>query len=175
MQIRKVPMLLSMLITMALLFGGWYFYQKVNVESPIRTEIGQLPSVSLADLNIDQDQVDVRLNVKNPDQLPDDYTKLVNMIEQTAPGKQVNISLTNQNEQLKKIWSNGLFTFTEAMDLHEYSKIPKLLDDMKSAYKLDKVETNMDDKRVYVFLKRGNDQFFAIVPKTDNKEVIARG
>lgn len=176
MQLRKVPIFVSMLTTIALLFGGWFLYQKVNVEEPIRTQVGQLASFSLNELKVEKEQIEINLTVKKPDTLPEDYAKLMKTISKIAPGKHVDITFTNQDDQLKQVWASGLFAFTEALDLHQYSKIPALIEEIKATNRLDFAQSHMDEERIYVYLKRGKSEYFVIVPKVnDENEVTARG
>ncbi|MGD8189254.1 hypothetical protein ACQCN2_04550 [Brevibacillus ginsengisoli] len=176
MQLRKAPILISLLVTMALLFGGWFLYQKVEVEEPIRTEISGMTSATLADLQINKDQILIKLTVTNPDKFPAEYMDLQNYIAQDITNKKVEVDLTNQNPALKQIWMDGTFAFTEALDLREYSKIPQLVSDWKVKNHLDNASTAMDQNNIYVFLKRGSEEYYTIVPRnTTDGEVSARG
>lgn len=178
MQTRKLPVsiLLSLLATLTLLFGGWFLYTKMQVEEPIRKQIGQMTSVKLADMQVGRDQLMIDLNVVKPDTFPAEYVALLQTIRDIAPDKKVQIQLANQNPALKRIWSEGVFRFTEAVDLHEYSKIPALLGEWKKANQLDTATASMDDNYIYVFLKRGKAQYFTIIPRTPlQQEVTSRG
>lgn len=178
MQTRKLPVsiLLSLLITLTLLFGGWFLYTKLQVEEPIRKQIGQMTSVKLADMQVGKEQLMIDLNVVKPESFPGEYIALLQTIRDIAPDKKVQIELANQDPELKKIWSEGVFRFTEAVDLHEYSKIPTLLNSWKTEHHLDTATASMDDNYIYVFLKRDKAQYFTIIPRTPlHQEVISRG
>ena len=176
MQLRKVPVIASLLVTMALLFGGWFLYQKVEVEEPIRTEISAMKSATLADLLMNKEQLLIKLTVTNPDKFPEEYMKLMNHISQDITNKKVAVELTNQDAALKQVWMDGTFALTEALELHQYSKVPKIVGDWKVKNHLDKASTAMDQDNIYVFLKRGSGEYYTIVPRnTTDGEVSARG
>lgn len=176
MQLRKVPIITSLLVTMALLFGGWFLYQKVEIEEPIRTEISGMKSATLADLQMNKEQLLIKLTVTNPDKFPEEYMELQNHIEQQINNKKVTVVLTNQDDALKQVWMDGTFALTEALELRQYSKVPQIVGDWKLKNHLDKASTAMDHNNIYVFLKRGADEYYTIVPRiVTEEEVSARG
>jgi hypothetical protein len=174
-QLRKVPIVLSLLATLTLLFGGWFLYQKMEVEEPIKREIGQLKSAELARLYMEKDQVTIDLTVTKPEVFPREYQQLQLKLSELLRDKVVEITIHNQAQALEDIWTNGVFVFTEAVDLHQYSRIPQIVSEWKHTYGLDEASTQMDEKNIYVYLKRGTDDFFTIVPRYAEKEVTARG
>ncbi|WP_019122405.1 hypothetical protein [Brevibacillus massiliensis] len=177
MSVRKVPVVLSLLATLALLFGGWFIYQKTAIEEPIRTEVNQMTSAKLADLLVDKERIEMNLTITKPDQFAGEYAQLLAAIKPISAGKQVEIHLTNQDPELKQIWSNGIFDITEAMDLHQYSRIPAILNKWKDANHLDLAASSMDDTNVYIYLQRGSKQYYAILPRLSQQgnEVTIRG
>lgn len=175
MQIRKVPIVLSLLATLTLLFGGWFLYQKMEIEEPVRNEIEQMKSANLADLEVGKEQLNIQLTVTNPDKFPVEYQELLNTLQKRVQNKQVRVEVTNQDQQLKEIWTNGVFVFTEAVDLHQYSRIPQMLANWKQDYQLDAASTQMDDDNIYIYLKRGSADFYAMVPRNPVEEVTDRG
>lgn len=174
-QMKKGTIGLSLVATLALLFGGWFLYQKIEIEEPIRTEIGQLQSASLAHLEVGKDKIEIDLKVTKPEAFPQEYRDLLEMTSKFSANKQVVISVDNQSQDLKDIWKNGQFVFTEAIDLHQYSRIPQLVEQWKTEHKLDDASALMDDNNIYVYLKKGTEDFYTIVPRTMEDEVTARG
>ncbi|WP_342406537.1 hypothetical protein [Brevibacillus sp. FSL K6-2834] len=172
---RKGAIGLSLLATLLLLFGGWFLYQKIEVEEPIRTQIGQLQSAELAHLHVGKDHIQIDLNVTHPELFPQEYRKLMQQAKEMAGSKEIQVTLGNQSKELEKVWMNGLFSFTEAVDLHQYSRIPQLVGEWKTAYQLDQAMAQMDAEHVYVYLKRGADDYYAIVPRSSGSEVAVRG
>lgn len=174
MQLKLSTIGLSLLATLALLFGGWFLYQKIEIEEPIRTEIGQLQSATLAHLNVGKDRIEIDLKVTKPETFPQEYRELLDHTKGMAGNKQVEINVDNQSQAMKDIWKSGQFVFTEAMDLHQYSRIPQLVSEWKATNKLDEASALMDDENIYVYLKKGTEDFYAIVPRSEGKEVTAR-
>lgn len=167
--------MLSFVLTMLILFGGWYLYQQLEVKEPLKKEVQQMTSAMLGDLVVSNKQVDIKLKVTNPELFPQEYQKLLKTIEERTQNKQLDIEIMNQDEQLKNIWANGQFAVNEAMELHQYSRIPQLLHVWKQTYKLDVADAKMDDTHIYVYLKSGNKDFYTMMPRTaTNGEVTLR-
>lgn len=174
-QLKKSAIGLSLLATLALLFGGWFLYQKIEIEEPIRAEIGQMQSATLGHFHVSKDKIQIDLKVTNPETFPAEYRNLVAKTEKIAGNKQVAIVVANQSEAMTDIWKSGQFVFTEAMVLHQYSRIPSLIEEWKQANKLDEASALMDDANIYVYLKKGTEDFYTIIPRSEAKEVTARG
>jgi len=173
-QWRKSTIGLSLLATLALLFGVWFLYQKLEIESPLREEIGQLQSATLNHLDVGREKIQIDLTVTKPDAFPQEYRELMNTATKLAGAKQVEVRVGNKSQSMQGIWQSGQFVFKEAMDLHQYSRIPQLVNEWKSSHQLDEVSALMDDANIYIYMKKGTDDFYAIVPRSDEKEVTAR-
>jgi len=174
MQTRKKPLtiMLSLIATLTLLFGGWYMYQKMEIEEPIRQTVEAMKSAQLSNLHIDKNEVAIELTVTHPEMFPNEYKELSNSMAQMLDNKDVNITVSNKDSDLQTIWADGVFAFTEAVDLHQYSKVPALLSQWKQEHQLDVVDTQMDERNVYVFMKRGKDAFYVMVPRFPNEQEV---
>lgn len=174
MQLKKSAIGLSLLATLALLFGGWFLYQKIQIEEPIRAEIGKLESATLGNLAISKDKIQIDVKVTNPEAFPAEYRQLLAEAEQLAGKKEVVIDVDNESAAMNDIWTSGQFVFTEAMELHEYSRIPTLVAEWKKSNQLDEASALMDDENIYVYLKKGTEDFYTIIPRSEEDEVTAR-
>lgn len=176
MKVRALPVLLSMLATFTLLFGGWFLYQKTQLEEPLRNTIAAMKTAELVELSVRQDQLTVLLDVTDPTAFPKEYRELAVEISRLAAGKAWVINTRNDDEELAAVWATGIFELTEAIELHQYSKIPQLLQDWKVRYQLDAAQAQMDEEDVFIYLKRGDADFYKVVPRMKRDSgVIARG
>jgi hypothetical protein len=111
-QLKLSTIGLSLLATLALLFGGWFLYQKIEIEEPIRAEIGQLQSATLAHLNVGKDRIEIDLKVTKPETFPQEYRELLDNTKGISGNKQVEINVDNQSQAMNDIWKSGQFVFT---------------------------------------------------------------
>jgi len=169
---KPVTIILSLLATLTLLFGGWFFYQKMEVEGPVRAQFEQMKSAELADLRVEPEQIVVKLKVNDPGAFPEEYKATLEQIEQRVQEKELNVTILNDNKDLKAVWDSGIFAFTEAVELHQYSKIPVLLESWKEQFGLTAVTSQMDETHIYVNLQRGDQHFYVMVPRVLGQEEV---
>jgi hypothetical protein len=172
-QLNKSSVALSLLATLALLFGGWFLYEKVQLEGPIRAQLEQMESASLVHLQIDREKILIDVDVKNPERFPQEYRQLLDKAKDMAGDREVLVTVGNTSQTMLEIWHKGQFAFTEAVELRKYSRIPELMDDWKAEFQLDAALALMDDENVYVYLKKGTEDFYTIVSRSEQNEVTA--
>ncbi|WP_400163741.1 hypothetical protein ACAF76_011770 [Brevibacillus sp. TJ4] len=173
MQLKKINVVFSLLATLALLFGGWFLYQKIQIEEPIRAQIGQLESATLNGLKMESENIHIDLTVTNPEKFPNEYKQLLEKTTKLAGDKKVVITVANSSEEIRSIWHQGQFVFTEAIDLHQYSRIPELMEEWKASNGLDEAFALMDETHIYVYMKKGTEDFYTIVSRSMENEVNA--
>jgi hypothetical protein len=171
MRVRALPILLSLITTLFILFGGWFFYQQYYLQRPIQSFIENKSSVVLKGLEISKDTINVDLDFKNAATFPQDYQDIYNYITERANGKAVIIHIPEQGAKMKDLWSENYFGFAEAVQHQQYSRIPTLVEQIKQTQKLDKSIARMDGKNIYVYLQKGSDHLYAVLPQKQREEV----
>ncbi|WCK56124.1 hypothetical protein PP175_09540 [Aneurinibacillus sp. Ricciae_BoGa-3] len=165
MKVRTFPIFLSVVISSILLFGGWFVYQSQFVKKPIATQISAIKGIKLNDLTIGRDAVGVNVSFSDPNGFADKYKQIQKIVADKTNGKPVKIELNSPDAMLKKIWEQNSFAISEAMDLHTYSKIPFVLENMKNKYHLANVYSQMDDQNIYIYLNDGKSPYYAVLPR----------
>jgi hypothetical protein len=164
MKVKAMPVLASLVSTLVLLFGGWFTYQLFYVQRPIETYIASKPNVVLSNLQINNNQVALDLDFKDPSTFATDYKDIYDYISMNYEGKTISIHLPKQGEALKNVWDQQYFGLAQALQHQEYGQIPQLVDDIKKTGKLDKTVARMDDQNVYLYLQEGKDHLYAVLP-----------
>lgn len=171
MKVRAMPILLSLVMTLGILFGGWYTYQQYYVQEPIEQFIVAKPQVVLNDIQIQNEKVVVDLDFKDPDTFAKDYKEIFEYISDKTQGKKVIIQLPKQGDEMKRLWEEQYFGIAEAMEKQEYSRIPSLMEEMRKEIKLEKVLTRMDEENIYVYLKKGVNHLYAVLPLKEEVKI----
>ena len=166
MKIRALPVMLSLVLTLGMLFGGWFTYQQFYVQRPIEEFIVNKPQVVLKEIKIHQNSVIVDLDFKDPNTFAMDYHEVKQFIEDKT-GKKANIRIPVAGENMKRLWEEEYFFIAEAINKQEYSEIPKIIEKTKKDRQLEKTVTRMDEKYIYVFLQKGSDHLYAVLPLTE--------
>lgn len=174
MSLKTVPIIISLVVSTILLFGGWMFHQEFYVKKQITGYIESLEGTQLIDTKVDRTtvQLTVSFTVNDPSAI---YAEIEEKIGEIVGKRQVHILFPEPSDELKRIWAEGYFELAEAMELKQYSRIPSLMEKWEKSYGLSEAMARMDDRRIMIILENGDDQYIRILPLTDEKEVTANG
>jgi hypothetical protein len=165
MKFRIIPIALTVVISGALLFGGWYGYRQVVQQNPLEDIVMEYEGVNRSNLEITRNEVVVKLDVKPG-------TKLSGLVQQlTTEGKSSIGSRTlkldvvdHTNETLNEFWDKALFPVAEAMENRRYTQIVDNLNKMEHNTSI-QVTTEIDELNVYISLTDGKGSKFIILPR----------
>ncbi|MDD9267687.1 hypothetical protein ACFPES_11690 [Paenibacillus sp. GCM10023248] len=167
MKLRLLPVVLSVIISAGVLFGGWFAYTSFAMENPLSDIISKVPGVTSSTMKLDKDQVDIEITLKADANL---RTVVERIHEEGASiiGKRtVNIHVKdNPSEGLNQWWSKALFEVAQAMETKHYADIPATLQKYAADMPNLKVESEMDQTYVYIRLTDGDATKFIMLPRT---------
>ncbi len=162
--IRAMPAVLSLLVTLIVLFGGYFAHQWFNVEKPLKNMIQSTPHVTLEELRVNSDRIEIRLNADENFSLASDYIPLREKLRSLAGGRQVNIELTDRADAvLEKAWNRMAFGVTEAVVQRRYTQIPETVERVAETAKI-RHEVAMDEQFVYVALHHDDHSLYRVLP-----------
>ncbi len=170
MKLRLLPVVLSVVITSAALFGGWFIYQSVAMENPLMSIVEKTNGVKHAQMLFEGNRVVVELALDPDASLREIYQKIVTEGASIIGKREVKLKVTNaSSRELDRWWSAALFEVAEAMESKQYARIPSTLDKLAESRPNLKVATEMDDTNVYIRLTDGKHSKFVILPRTPEK------
>ena len=166
MKLRLVPVLLTSLLSVALLFGGWFLYRQFAIQEPLQKIVDSYEGVNKSQITINRDEVTLKLDLEPG-------TKLRELVQYISKeGKSIigsrSITLNveqHSSKELDEIWDKAMFSVAEAMESRKYTIIPAKLDQLKDQYKGITATTEIDDNNVYVSLTNGKESKFIILPR----------
>lgn len=172
MKLRLKPLLLTLVVSVVVLFGGWFFYQNMAVQSPLEQVVKEVSTVQKAKANITGDEVRVELQVKPEASLREIAQHIYAEGGKTIGSKKLSLIVTNASSPaLDAWWSKALFSVSEAMETKHYTQIPETLQqlskDMNTTHF--KVNTEMDNHNVYVSLTDGKASKYIVLPRDGSK------
>lgn len=171
MKLRLVPVVVSVVISASILFGGYFAYQSYAMESPLQKTVTSISGVELVSMHLNGSQAAMELKLASGVSL----RETVNQIEKDGASiigkKQLNIKVVNEtSEKLEQWWSSALFEVAQAMETKQYSQIPKTLQAQADASGGQlKVNTEMDNNYVYITLTDGAMSKYVMLPRTASK------
>jgi hypothetical protein len=164
--LRPIPVVSTILISSALLFGGWFLYQNTMVKSPIEDAIQDIPAIIHSDIQIDRNSLYLGLQLSNDAKLRPVYEEISEMSKSLAGKRTVTIDLDSQSsDMLDDWWSEALFNVAQAMETRQYSDIPKSLEQLAVGSDGLRVSSEMDADHVYVHLTDGTHHKYIVLPR----------
>lgn|GEM_PF-826494 len=168
MKIRVKPLVLTLVGSMAVLFGGWFFYQNVAVQSPVEKVAKEVSTVSDAKANITRNDVQLVIQVQPDANLREIVQHIYQSGNKVIGEKKLNITVSNPSSPLlDDWWSHALFGVAQAMENKQYSEIPQVLEKTSKSLNLTQVHTSaeMDERNVYVTITDGKASKYIILPR----------
>lgn len=173
--IRAMPAVLSLFVTLVVLFGGYIAYQWFNIEKPLENAIHSTPHVTLEELRVDPDRIELRLSADENFSLAADYMPLRERLNFLSGGRQVHIEFKDRaNPVLSKAWNQMAFGVTEAVVQRRYTQIPKTVEAVAETAGI-RHEVAMDEHFIYVALHHQGHSLYRVLPLETTGEVKADG
>ena len=167
MKLRLLPVLVSLIITSGVLFGGWFIYHNVALEHPLSGAVRQIPGVTHAAVEIQNDAVNVELKLEPDASLRAVMEQLRKDASALLGERQLNVQVVNESSaELDEWWSLSLFDVAQAMETKQYGDIPRALEERSAQLPGLKTVTEMDEEYVYVRLQKGDESKFILLPRT---------
>lgn len=168
MKLRLLPVVLSVLVSATLLFGGYFAYRTLAMESPLQKVVSGISGVELVSMDLSGSDARMELKLAPGTNLREVYSKIQTEGRTTLGTKELKLKVVNDpSPRLEQWWSSALFEVAQAMETKQYAQIPKTLQAQGSDGI--KASTEMDDKYVYVTLSDGTTSKYVMLPRTPAK------
>ncbi|MBD0380541.1 hypothetical protein [Paenibacillus sedimenti] len=170
MKLRLLPVVLSVIVSSVVLFGGWFAYTSLAMENPLSDIINKAPGVVSSTMKMDSSQVNIELNLK-PEASMRDIMNNIRTEGASIIGKRtVHVEVTGQSSpKLEAWWSKALFEVAQAMETKHYADIPLTLQKYAADIPNMKVDSEMDNTYVYIRLTDGEFTKFIMLPRTPSQ------
>jgi hypothetical protein len=167
MKLRLIPILITVAASSAILFGGWFFYHSLVMESPIKGVILGVPGVNQVSTVINNKQVSIDLKLSKDADLRNLYTTISNEGASLLSNRELKLNIDSKSSpKLEQWWSTALFEVAQSMDTKHYAAIPETLKAKAKQMPGLTVATEMDETNVYVRLTDGEFSKYIILPRT---------
>lgn len=166
MKLRIVPIALTVVISSIVLFGGWFLYQKMAVQSPLNKIVSTYEGVKSAHIDIKQDTVKLKLDLEPETNLQGLVQKIQQEGKSVIGSKELKIEVEDRSsEELNDWWERAMLSVAEAMDNKQYTGIQTSLEQLAKASPHLKANASIDDINVYINLTDGKTAKFIILPR----------
>jgi len=168
MKLRLLPVVLSLVITSAVLFGGWFAYNSLAMENPLAAVVQKVPGVAKYDVQLSGGAVDVKLTLAGDADLRSVVERIATDSASLIGKRTLRFDLTGNasSPALDTWWSKALFGVAQAMETRHYADIPATLEAQAAGMDGLAVDTQMDEHYVYVRLSDGQASKFVMLPRS---------
>ncbi|MCZ8521413.1 MULTISPECIES: hypothetical protein [Paenibacillus] len=174
MKLRLLPVILSVLVSASLLFGGYFAYQSFAMESPLQKTVSGIKGVQLVSMELGSTEATMEITLDKGTSLREVYHQIQNQGGTALARKDLKLKVTNPGSpRLEQWWSSALFDIAQAMETKQYAQIPATLKE-KAAQDAQAggaitTSTEMDERYVYITLTDGEASKYIMLPRTAAK------
>ncbi|GIP32434.1 hypothetical protein [Paenibacillus sp. J2TS4] len=166
MKLRVVPILLAVVCSSLILFGGWFMYRSYAMETPLNELVSQAQGVEQVQMELSNQAVNIKVKLNGEANLREIYQKVATEGANIIGKRQLTIQVeNNSSSDLDQWWSLVLFDIAQAMDTRQYSQIPATLEEKTATLPGLQAVTEMDDNNVYVRLTHEGKSKYIILPR----------
>lgn len=156
MKIRPLPAVLSLVVTLVVLFGGWYVYEWLQVKRPLAELLEQEAQVSDYDIDVKPNKLTIHLEVTPTFSLTEDYLALLENVKEQSGIERVTLIVDDHpDERLQMAWHDVYFILADGIANREYYEMSERLAS-KSLGDHVELQVAMDTENVYAWLRDTN-------------------
>lgn len=175
MRLRLIPIFATVILTSAVLFGGWFAYQQYAVQTPIEKTVNQMPGVRFVNADTTDTEIAIKIKAEPNVNLREVMEKSQTELQIELGSRKLSLVVEDKSSKaLDEWWASHLFAIAQAMDLHEYASIPKTMGDISNDFPTGKAIVQMDTGNVYIQLYEGKNYKMVILPRETHMEVWAQ-
>jgi hypothetical protein len=164
MRVRWNVAVLTLFVTLLILFGGFFGYQRWEVELPIRQAVAKNAHVKLQQLAVQPDRVTIHLKTEAGFSLTRDYVDLRKSISQLAGNRKLHLVVHDRPAPaLNDAWDEMVFGIEEGIAHQRYTRIPQAVKQAAKPRNI-RYRVTMDDQFLYVELRRDQYWLYRVLP-----------
>jgi hypothetical protein len=167
MNIRPLPILLTICAAGLVLFGGWFAYNRYAVEQPLKQSIAEVAGIEASEPVITREAVTIDVALEADAKLGDVYRMIREEGASVIGSRTLTLNIEQEESpELDRIWSTVLFQVAEAMENRRYADIPTAMEELMVKHQGLTVDTSLDNDNVYITMKQDGAVKHVVLPRT---------
>jgi hypothetical protein len=153
-----------MLIMLALLLGGQFFYERSFVKNNLDQQIAKVAAVDEVSIAKEEKPPVVYVRISNVQDLQADYQKLTDVVRmQLGTGYQV-VLLDNRTPKLQSLYEQDSFAIQEAIATGDYEAMQRSVAQIAASNHVQS-QISVDSGNVYLSLKDGAASLYEVISR----------
>lgn len=164
-EFRVVIALLTVALTVAILFGGYSAYNVYGIENPVKNQLSSLEPVSEVAITKENRIHDIRVKLSMVDNLQSVYTHIEKTLKQRFSVDEYDLQIIdNRNEKLEQLYSDLQPAIQQAAAQSEFVWLNDQLSEKCSQMKL-KHELWVDEEKIYIQVQDADYYLYEIIAR----------
>ncbi|MBX5436829.1 MAG: hypothetical protein IRZ33_06400 [Alicyclobacillaceae bacterium] len=161
-RVRLVPVICILIVSLAVMFGGWRAYLRFNLIDPLESQIRAIPGVKSVQViagNPNEVRIALRPDVAD---LQTTYGKIARVVDSAMSGEQLVIE-DNESPALTQAYENFELILLEGLAKGDYVEMKNEIEQKARAMGI-QARVTMDRNNVYIQMKKGGAYLYRIWP-----------
>lgn len=162
----RIPVVvLALILGLAAFFGAQQLYNKYNYHQPVARALESNSSVESFEVDESQPVLQVKVRLKNVGNIMETYNKLEQDLKNILKRRQFDLKIIDtRDEELKRAFYYSQFAIYEAVLRGNYRDMADYIEKQAAVAKAE-AAIFMDDKRIYLQMKRDGHYLYEIVSR----------
>ncbi|HQA06454.1 MAG TPA: hypothetical protein PKW25_00135 [Syntrophomonadaceae bacterium] len=166
-ELRIVVVLLAMILTIGILFGGYSVYKVYGVEKPVETKLSALPAVSSVSIDKNKKVYEIKLQLGAVENLQSAYTEIENALNRYFKVNDYQLQIIdNRNEKLELFYLQIQPAVQQTAAKSEFVWLDAYLDEKCSQTGLT-YNLMIDEKNIYIQIMDSPYYLYEVVVRPD--------
>jgi hypothetical protein len=163
--LRPHIVIIALILTLSLLLGGNYVYQKYRVDRSLVQLYDDQTCVEGVAVERSSSQTTLRLSLARVDNLRETYRELQTLAETVVPPDQLDLELADRrSDRLQAAFHDVHLQVFEAASTGRFSLLEGISTELAEEWGLSHVLISTDGHRIYVQLHNGEHYLYEVVP-----------
>jgi len=164
-EFRVVIALLTVALTVAILFGGYSAYNVYGIEKPVKNQLSSLEPVSEVVITKENQIYDIRVKLSMVDNLQSAYNHIEKTLKQRFAADEYHLQIIdNRNEKLEQLYSDLQPAMQQAAAQSEFVWLNDQLTEKCSQMEL-KHELGVDEEKIYIQVQDADHYLYEIIAR----------
>lgn len=172
-EIKPVQVLLVLLVTLALLFGGQYLYRHYTYDQPLVEQLTAIEGVSDYQVVSENGVRRVMVEMRQVNNLQDTYLEVADTVERIYGNAPEIVVKDNANEKLEAVWYQSQFAIYQGISSGEFVEMNRQLKAVTSAQTEVELKVFVDADHVYFQTTDGQRALYRVIDRGQGGEPVA--
>lgn len=166
-ELRIVVIILTAVLTVAILCGGYFAYNVYGVEKPLEEELSSLQQVSSVVITKDKKTYEIKIQLEPQENLQSAYSEIQDALNRHFKGKDYELQIAdNRNEKIELFYLQMQPAVQQAAAQSEFvwldNQFREQCEQMALTYNL-----MVDEQNIYIQIINGSDYLYEVVPRPE--------